>query len=134
MVDLILESLMRQSPRPARREEVEQASGAELAGIAAAARSGTAQAAGKQPPSGPRKKNSAAILPRRHFAVFSKHNPGPKTYKTRCFFTQKHNPGPKSQDAQAQTVEKGIDRNDSQKSALGPRKANAMTASSVSSS
>ena len=33
----------------------------------------------------------------------------------------------------AQTVEKGIDRNDSQKSALGPR-ANAMTASSVSSS
>ena len=40
---------------------------------------------------------------------------------------------PRTQDAQAQTVEKGIDRNDSQKSALGPR-ANAMTASSVSSS
>ena len=49
------------------------------------------------------------------------------------------NPGPEidalhtktqTQDAQAQTVEKGIDRNDSQKSALGPR-ANAMTASSV---
>ena len=36
------------------------------------------------------------------------------------------------QDAQAQTVEKGIDSIDSQKSALGPR-ANAMTASSVSS-
>ena len=36
------------------------------------------------------------------------------------------------QDAQAQTVEKGErDSNDSQKSALGPRKANAMTASSV---
>ena len=41
---------------------------------------------------------------------------------------QKH-----AQDAQAQTVEKGVDSNDSQKSALGPR-ANAMTASSVSSS
>ena len=40
---------------------------------------------------------------------------------------------PRTQDAQAQTVEKGIDSNDSQKSALGPR-ANAMTASSVSSS
>ena len=40
----------------------------------------------------------------------------------------------RTQDAQAQTVEKGIDSNDSQKSALGPRKANAMTASSVSSS
>ena len=33
---------------------------------------------------------------------------------------------PRPQDAQAQTVEKGIDSNDSQKSALGPR-ANAMT-------
>ena len=41
----------------------------------------------------------------------------------------------RTQDAQAQTVEKGErDSNDSQKSALGPRKANAMTASSVSSS
>ena len=40
---------------------------------------------------------------------------------------------PSAQDAQAQTVEKGVDSNDSQKSALGPR-ANAMTASSVSSS
>ena len=41
---------------------------------------------------------------------------------------------PRTQDAQAlQAVEKGIDRNDSQKSALGPT-ANAMTASSVLSS
>ena len=41
----------------------------------------------------------------------------------------------RTQDAQAPTVEKGErDSNDSQKSALGPRKANAMTASSVSSS
>ena len=39
-----------------------------------------------------------------------------------------------AQDAQAQTVEKRERRNDSQKPALGTRKANAMTASSVSSS
>jgi len=46
---------------------------------------------------------------------------------------EKHNPGPKRQDAQAQTVEKGETATTVRSQRLGPRKANAMTASSVSS-
>ena len=47
-------------------------------------------------------------------------------------FTETHNSGPKTH--KHRQSRRGRDSNDSQKSALGPRKANAMTASSVSSS
>ena len=56
-----------------------------------------------------------------------------RRWVSRTQFTQKHNP--RTQDAQASTDSReGRDSNDSQKPALGTRKANAMTASSVSSS
>ena len=55
-----------------------------------------------------------------------------KASKNLCAHT-KHNHGPKTHKLR-QSRKKGIDSNDSQKSAMGPRKANAMTASSVSSS
>ena len=63
-------------------------------------------------------------------AFTQKHSPGPKTHKHAVHTQKTQQSG--NQDAQAQTtVEKGERDSNDQKSALGPRKANAMTASSV---